>query len=109
MVSDYDSIFREVALGVSKLDFLVGNTYMEVKTPLTTLHVKYGSQIKTKPIMPFSSTDRFTKHINELAASLQEHERAILLNVHQYSVTERKEYQKSEQSVSLQAGKSIFR
>lgn len=95
MVSDYDVILREVPLGISKLDFLVGNTYMEVKTPLTTLHVKYGSQVKTKPTTPFSSTERFTKHINELAASLQEHERAILLNVHQYLVTERKVHQKS--------------
>ena len=62
---------REVNLGISKLDFLVGNTYLEVKTPLTTLNVKYGNNIKTKPATPFSATDRFTKHINELARSLE--------------------------------------
>jgi len=95
MVSNYDSIKREVNLGISKLDFLVGNTYLEVKTPLTTLNVKYGNNIKTKEITPFSSTDRFCKHLNELAGSLQNHERAIMLTVHQYEITERKEHLKS--------------
>lgn len=95
IVSDYDEIKREVKLGVSKLDFLVGNTYLEVKTPLTTLQVKYGNSIKTKPITPFSSTERFTKHIKELAGSLSEHERAILLTVYQYEITEPKERQRS--------------
>ena len=95
MVSNYDSIKREVNLGISKLDFLVGNTYLEVKTPLTTLNVKYGNNIKVKEITPFSSTDRFCKHLNELANSLQNHERAIMLTVHQYEITERKEHLKS--------------
>ena len=95
MVNDYDSIKREVNLGVSKLDFLVGNTYLEVKTPLTTLNVKYGKNITTKESTPFSSTDRFCKHLNELANSLKDHERAIMLTVHQYEITERKEHLKS--------------
>lgn len=109
MVSDYSTVRREVNLGVSKLDFLVGNTYMEVKTPLTTLHVKYGPHIKTKPITPFSSTERFTKHIHELAGSLQSHERAILLTVHQYIITQQKPHQAStnyqEASEAMQATK----
>lgn len=95
MVRDYDTIKREVNLGISKLDFLVGNTYLEVKTPLTTLNVKYGENIKIKPVTPFSSTERFCKHINELANSLQDHERAIMLTVHQYEITDRKEHLKS--------------
>lgn len=95
MVTDYTTIKREVSLGCSKLDFLVGNTYMEVKTPLNTLHVKYGSSINTKPISPFSSTERFTKHIKELAESLNEHKRAILLTVHQYEPTVQKSHQRS--------------
>ena len=88
MVSDYDSIRREVKIGNSKLDFLVGNTYLEVKTPLTTINVKYGPQIRTKKVTPFSSTGRFEKHVSELASSLKEHERAILLTVNQYVPTE---------------------
>lgn len=95
MVSDYDVVRREVKHGVSKLDFLVGNTYMEVKTPLTTLDVKYDDSIRIKPATPFSSTERFTKHIRELAGSLAEHERAILLTVHQYERTLRRSHQKS--------------
>ena len=31
---------------------------LEVKTPLTTINVKYGENIKTLPPRPFSSTDR---------------------------------------------------
>ena len=95
MVKDYDTIKREVNLGISKLDFLVGNTYLEVKTPLTTLNVKYGNNIKIKESTPFSSTDRFCKHLNELANSLKDHERAIMLTVHQYEITDRKEHLKS--------------
>ena len=91
IVSDFDGIQREVKLGVSKLDFKVGDTYLEVKTPLTTINVKYGTGIQTLPPKPFSSTDRMVKHVNELAGSLQEHERAVFLQVFQYRITERKE------------------
>ena len=91
IVAEYDDIQREVKLGISKLDFKVGDTYLEVKTPLTTINVKYGETIKTLPPKPFSSTDRMVKHVNELAGSLSEHERAIFLQVYQYRITERKE------------------
>ena len=91
IVADYDAIHREVKLGISKLDFKIGDTYLEVKTPLTTINVKYGENIKTLPPKPFSSTDRMVKHVNELAGSLQSHERAVFLQVYQYRITERKE------------------
>lgn len=94
MISDFREVKREVKLGDSKLDFLVGNTYIEVKTPLTTNHVKYGENIKEKPTTPFPSTERFTKHINGLLVSLDNHERAILLTVYQYDVTEVKPHKK---------------
>jgi sugar fermentation stimulation protein A len=79
MVGGYDSVLREQALGVSKLDFLVGNTYIEVKTPLLSIQLPYPKHVKTKKTGKFSSTERFVKHINELAGSLANHERAILL------------------------------
>ncbi|MFL0195855.1 DNA/RNA nuclease SfsA [Clostridium sp. WILCCON 0269] len=79
MVGSENEVFREQFLGVSKLDFLVGNTYLEVKTPLQHLQVEYPDYIKTKKVTPFSSTDRFVKHITELGKSLQSHQRAILL------------------------------
>ncbi|MDU7151486.1 MAG: DNA/RNA nuclease SfsA [Peptoniphilus grossensis] len=91
IVADYDDIQREVKLGISKLDFKVGDTYLEVKTPLTTINVRYEENIKTLPPKPFSSTDRMVKHVNELAGSLAEHERAIFLQVFQYRITEQKE------------------
>ena len=91
IVSDFDSVQREVNLGISKLDFKVGDTYLEVKTPLTTINVKYGERIRTMSQKPFSSTERMVKHVNELMNSLNEHERAVFLQVYQYRITERKE------------------
>ena len=64
---------------------------MEVKTPLTTINVKYGKNIKTLPPKPFSSTDRMVKHLKELAESLKDHEKAVFLQVFQYRITEKKE------------------
>ena len=84
MLPEYSEIKREVTLGKSKLDFLVGSTYLEVKTPLQTLQIEYDTDIKTKKVSSFSSTDRFVKHINELADSLENNEKAILLNTFQY-------------------------
>lgn len=84
MINDYSEIKREVKLGNSKLDFLVENTYIEVKTPLQRLQIEYDDNIKTKKTTPFSSTERFKKHINELASSLDFNKKAILLNVFQY-------------------------
>ena len=88
-----ESILREVKLGNSILDFKVGNIYIEVKTPLMMVSVKYSKNIKTRPKSPSSSTERFSKHIKELAESLKKEERAILLIVNQYRVTEKKEFQ----------------
>lgn len=84
VVGDFSEVSREVELGNSKLDFLVDDTYLEVKTPLQTLQVEYDSDIKRKKVTPFSSTDRFVKHMRELADSLNDNERAILLTTFQY-------------------------
>ena len=53
--------------------------------------MKYGKNIKTLPPKPFSSTDRMVKHLNELAGSLKDHEKAVFLQVFQYRITEKKE------------------
>lgn len=86
-----NNLQREVKLGNSKLDFKVGDTYIEVKTPLTTINVKYAENIKVIPQAPFSSTDRVVKHLNELSLSLEDHERALFIQVLQYKVTEAKQ------------------
>ncbi len=79
MVSGYDTVLREQILGISKLDFLVGDTYIEVKTPLLSIQLPFPKHIKTKKVGKFNSTERFIKHINELAGSLANNQRAILL------------------------------
>ena len=79
MVGVNNIVLREQVLGISKLDFLVGNTYLEVKTPLQSLQIEIPGYVKTKKVTPFNSTDRFVKHITELGNSLQSHQRAILL------------------------------
>ena len=79
MVGTGNEVQREKFLGESKLDFLVGNTYLEVKTPLQHLQVDIPEWVKTKKVTPFSSTGRMQRHMAELGKSLQEHERAIML------------------------------
>lgn len=79
MVGTGNDVKREQFLGISKLDFLVGTTYLEVKTPLQQLQAVIPDYVKTKKVTPFSSTDRFVKHITGLGNSLKDHERAILL------------------------------
>lgn len=84
MIDTYNNVLREQKLGVSKLDFLVGNTYLEVKTPLQGLQVTYPDYIKLKKTKPLDHTDRFVKHIKELGSSLNSHQRAILLGCFVY-------------------------
>ena len=74
-----DDVRREVFLGDSKLDFLVGDTFLEVKTPLQHLQVEVPAWVKTKKATPFSSTGRMQRHVGELAKSLADHQRAVLL------------------------------
>lgn len=84
MIDSQGDVKREQFLGISKLDFLVGNTYLEVETPLTELQVPIRPHIKTKKVAEFQSFERFLKHINELSSSLKESERAILLTCFLY-------------------------
>lgn len=78
MIGDFQTVIRETKLGNSKLDFLVDQTYVEVKTPLTTLHVEMGDHIVIKNA-EFNSFERFIKHMGELSGSLSINERAILI------------------------------
>ena len=96
MVDSTEPVLREVKLGKSKIDFKVGNIYIEVKTPLLTINVKYGKNFKTKKKSISTSTERMAKHVQDLAKSLKEEERAILLVVNQYRITENKPFYKSK-------------
>ncbi len=72
---------REVKLGKSRIDFLVGNKYIEVKTPLTTLPTK--GHIKYKEHSKFDSFDRLIKHFRELSKNLK-NSKAVLLMCYLY-------------------------
>ncbi len=71
---------REVPLGASKLDFLVNDAlYLEVKTPMVQIQTEVPTYVPRLPEAPFSSTERAVRHLRELAASLADHERAVIL------------------------------
>lgn len=84
MISNEKGVLREQTLGSSKLDFLVGNTYLEVKMPLQQLQIDIPEYVSMKKCSPFSATDRMTRHITELGNSLGNHQRAILLTCFVY-------------------------
>jgi sugar fermentation stimulation protein A len=75
-----DTVQREQALGLSRLDFLVnGNTYVEVKTPLQNLQIALPAGTATRKQPPFNATDRLVRHITELGHSLPDNQRAVML------------------------------
>lgn len=82
--AEQQEVLREQKIGASKLDFCVGNIYLEVKTPLQQLQIEIPLHIRAKKVTPFSSTDRMERHVSELAGSLQEHQRAIFLTCFLY-------------------------
>ena len=57
----------------------MGDTFLEVKTPLQHLQVEVPEWVKTRKATPFSSTGRMQRHVGELAKSLESHQRAVLL------------------------------
>ena len=73
---------REVALGRSRIDFLVGETYLEVKTPLINLPA--GENVQRVARSRFDSFDRLIKHMGELTKSLSPGKRAIILLCYLY-------------------------
>lgn len=80
MTGPADTVRREVQLGRSRLDFLVNESqYVEVKTPLVQIQTPVPAYVPRLPETPFSSTERVTRHLSELAASLEENKRAVIL------------------------------
>ncbi len=74
------TVRREVPLGNSRLDFLVNDDlYLEVKTPLVQMQTAIPAYVPRLPEVPFNSTERALRHLRELAASLETHERAAIL------------------------------
>ena len=73
---------REVKLGGSRIDFLVGNTYVEVKTPLITLPV--AKSIERVRHGRFDSFDRMIRHMGELRESRSRGRRAVMAMCYLY-------------------------
>ena len=68
---------REVRLGSSRIDFLVGNAYIEVKTPLITLPAGDGTERVKRS--RFDSFDRLIRHMGELKDSLTQGTKAKIV------------------------------
>lgn len=84
MVLLKNTVLREQIIGNSKLDFLVDDTYIEVKTPLLNIQLEIPEYVRRKKVALFSSIDRFCKHVIDLKNSLKNHQRAIMLLVFLY-------------------------
>jgi len=75
-------VHREVRIGKSRIDFLVGDAYVEVKTPLMTLPAPEGTpRIRHSR---FESFDRLIKHMGELKDSLASGKRAKIVLCYLY-------------------------
>ncbi|HZW85204.1 MAG TPA: DNA/RNA nuclease SfsA [Nitrososphaerales archaeon] len=73
---------REVPLGKSRIDFMVGNTFIEVKTPLITLPADEKVERVTRS--RFDSFDRLIKHMGELRRSLSKGKKAAIVLCYLY-------------------------
>jgi len=76
------AVQREVRLGRSRIDFLVGNAYIEVKTPLITLPA--GQGVARVNRSRFNSFDRLIKHMRELKSALSSGRKAKIVLCYLY-------------------------
>ena len=68
---------REVSLGRSRIDFKVGDAYVEVKTPLIMLPA--GPRVARMVRSRFDSFDRLIRHMRELKDSMGEGRKAKIV------------------------------
>ncbi len=75
------NISREKRLGNSRIDFLIDNTYLEVKMPLISFPFENSKSdfILQKPKTKFNSFDRLIKHFNDLSTDIKNHRAIVLL------------------------------
>lgn len=76
------SIRREVKVGNSRIDFLVGETYVEVKSPLIMLPT---GTVEKADHSRFNSFDRLIRHMTELSAALQGGKKAVIAMCYLYN------------------------
>lgn len=73
---------REVRLGNSRIDFLVGRTFVEVKTPLIVLPA--GENLQRVRRSRFDSFDRLIKHMGQLRGALAKGNKAAIVLCYLY-------------------------
>jgi sugar fermentation stimulation protein A len=73
---------REVRLGSSRIDFLVGETFVEVKTPLVILPMAAGA--KRASHGRFDSFDRLIRHMSELGSATRRGKKAVIVLCYMY-------------------------
>ncbi len=83
MIPKSDDIKREVTLGKSRIDFAVGNTYLEIKMPLISLPTK--QDLKYEQPSKFNSFERLIKHYQELSKNLKGSSKAIVALCYLYN------------------------
>jgi sugar fermentation stimulation protein A len=82
MISNGKNVVRERQLGKSRIDFQIGNDFVEVKTPLITLPGQNTAEKMTHS--KFNSFDRLIKHFKDLGKNLKPGSRAIILMCYMY-------------------------
>lgn len=85
ILSISDRITREKKLRSSRIDFKVDDCYIEVKTMVAEYYCKPSDELAKLMKIREPSIDRMQKHINDLAAEIEEcSARAAVITVFQY-------------------------
>lgn len=81
---EQSELHREVKIGDSRLDLRVGNTFIEIKTPLAVIEKKVPDHVPVheEKLMAFGA-ERLIKHVQELTELSMDY-RVVMLTVFQY-------------------------
>lgn len=72
------TVRREATLGSSRIDFQVGNAFIEVKMPLDEMPVPHPDTVPRNPMRtPF--TNRLLKQVGDMEQAMAQGQRALLL------------------------------
>jgi sugar fermentation stimulation protein A len=85
LIKNGKTVEREKVLGKSRIDFKIGETFVEVKMPL--IHMPSSEKDSKRKMSKFNSFDRTIRHFKELAEDIEKRgkdSRAILLMCYMY-------------------------
>lgn len=122
LLGKYSSLKREQRLGTSRLDFKVDDLWVEVKTPVDTLHKLYGPSVTLRKkdaelVRPAGegtgksseeverrqvlNPGRMENQVKDLMEALKAGDRAALLTVHQYLPDTRRPYRQTNKKQTI--------